>query len=244
MRKQVSSTWASSARRYVNSVKRVDAKTNNETLNGIVRMMYDANTVIGAKGTEDASTSKEYLRRIGQIRSEILDRRADGKLSAEDELKLNKKLESLSQEKFSRATEGIAQGGKPWARNNYKIADDYFRENVPEYLRETALREYFYETLDKEPTSAERTAILQKIHKEIVRSENPSTATLEDIPNGIGNMNGVSGVYPGTTTLPVQSKAKQEKQGGYKKGDLILVKGKSYKVSGFDKDGQPLLDEA
>lgn len=208
--KSVGSTWASSARRYVNSVKRVDAKTNNETLNGLVRMVYDANEIIPDSKSVDSTNSKEYLQRITQIKAAIMDARSDGKLSADDETKITRKLESLTQKKLSQATAGIASDTGGWfgiGKSHYAVADEYFADNLPFYVRESALRQYFYETLDKEPNAKERGEILKKISAEWVNRKYPSTAVLEDTPNGVGGADGVEEVYPGGTALKPKTKA-------------------------------------
>lgn len=128
----VSSEWATEARRYLKSQELVD--TNAEEMADIISQIYDVN----AKSEID---SKEYLIGIKNIKQNIMQKRASGKLSATDEQKLLNQIKTLTSAKTAQATQNIAY--------SFGDANDLIKNSLPPEYRGQATRELFYMTEGK-----------------------------------------------------------------------------------------------
>lgn len=128
---QVKDGFAEEARRYLSSKEKINAATDNETMANIVTRMYDMNSM-------SEYSEKDYLNGIQNIREDIIKQRANGKLSADDEVKLNNQLKTLTSSKVSDATQQIA--------TSFGSARQIIDDNLPPEMRGEAVRKLFYET--------------------------------------------------------------------------------------------------
>lgn len=92
-------------RRYVNSVKALNAVTNSKVMGDILVRVHDLNANLNY-----TAESKNYLLGINNVRAEIMEMRATGQLSQSDENKLNKQITTLTSAKMAGATVDIANG--------------------------------------------------------------------------------------------------------------------------------------
>ncbi len=79
----------------------------------------------------------------------------------------------------------------------------------------------------------------------MIKSDNPVTGFLDDVPNVIATRSGIKQGYPGSTALKVDSnyKGELESNAKYELGDVVTHNGKNYTVTDFDTDREPLLEE-
>lgn len=128
---KISDKFASEARAYVNSKHELSAVTNSGVMAGIVTQMYDLNTLAEV-------SPKEYLRGVQNLRSQIMEKRADGTLSRDDEEKLNNQIKTLMSSKVSDATNSIAY--------SFGEGRKVIEASVPPEARGEAIRQLFYST--------------------------------------------------------------------------------------------------
>jgi len=103
MKGNIGGEEAAKLRRYVNSVEALNAVTNSEVMGDIIARAYDLN----ADFDVDAN-SNNYLQGVNNLREDIIVARTNGELSADDELKLNNQLKTLTAAKIAGATSEIA----------------------------------------------------------------------------------------------------------------------------------------
>lgn len=128
---QIREDFATEARRYLSSVEKINAATDNQAMADIVTRMYDLNAIAETSPTE-------YLRGVQNVREEIMARRSDGKLSADDEVKLTNQLKTLTAAKTSDATQQLAY--------SFGEARKIIDNNLPPEQRGAAIRRMFYES--------------------------------------------------------------------------------------------------
>lgn len=121
--------FAADARRYLESVKAINAETNSDLMAGIVTQMYDLNAMADVK--ED-----DYLRGMQNIKRNIMALRAEGKLSRDDEVKLSNQMRTLTAAKTSEATSTMAM--------SFTQASKIIDQGLPPELRGAATRALFY----------------------------------------------------------------------------------------------------
>jgi hypothetical protein len=92
-------------RRYVNSVKALNAVTNSQEMGDILVRVNDLNANLNY-----TADSRDYLSGINNIRADIMVMRANGNLSQGDENKLNSQINNLTAAKIAGATVDIANG--------------------------------------------------------------------------------------------------------------------------------------
>ena len=92
-------------RRYVNSVKALNAVTNSQEMGDILVRVNDLNANLNY-----TAESRDYLSGINNIRADIMTMRANGNLSQGDENKLNAQINNLTAAKIAGATVDIANG--------------------------------------------------------------------------------------------------------------------------------------
>lgn len=128
---QIREDFANEARRYLSSAEKINAATDSGAMADIVTRMYDLNAI-----AENSPT--EYLKGVQNVREEIVKKRADGKLSADDEVKLSNQLKTLTAAKTSDATQQLAY--------SFGEARKIIDNNLPPEQRGAALRRMFYES--------------------------------------------------------------------------------------------------
>lgn len=169
----ISTRFATQARRVLNSQKEVDAVTNNDVMAEIVTQMYDLNAI-------KEVSNDDYLVGLQNIKTKILQKQADGKLSRHDVLKLNNQMKTLTSQKVAQATNEIAY--------NFGRASEIF-EQLPPEMRGQATRELFYATEGQDLSSPEyviraasivdninnvrRNTTLKKVKQLLVKEELP-----------------------------------------------------------------------
>ena len=121
--------FAADARRYLESAKAITAETNSDTMAGIVTQMYDLNAMADVK-------EADYLRGMQNVKRNIMVMRSEGKLSRDDEVKLNNQMRTLMASKQSEATSSIAM--------SFTEASKTIDKGLPPELRGQATRELFY----------------------------------------------------------------------------------------------------
>ncbi len=162
LRGEISKGYASSANKYLNSLKSIDETTRSPDFSRILRMMNDANSRYDrSKAGKDSMSGEVYLRKIGAIQTAIV--KTSG-ISSDDREKLQNHLNNLTTKKQSDATVSLV-GDK------YKVADTIFKNSLPSHLQDEALREYFIETDGKDLNPRDAKIMAQQIGA-IVMGEN------------------------------------------------------------------------
>lgn len=171
-----------------------------------------------------------------QINQEILN--SSDSLSHEDALRLIDKSYATSRSRRDELVALNAKGVRVWAQGQF--VDEFSGETDKAKLDEFLYK--FYSRVDEEKAEGERIGqIAQEVMKDAVKTSNPSTAFLDDVPNAIESKDGtVKNVYQGDTGLKGKSASKNQ----YQLGDsLIGPDGNEYVVLGFDSDGEPLVEK-
>jgi len=146
---QITEEFGEEARRYLNSVEKINATTDPKLMADIVTRMYDLNAM------SDMSEA-DYLEGVKNIKQEIISLRADGKLSGDDELKINNQMKTLMSNKISEATQAISF--------LFGEANKMIESQLPPEMRGEATRALFYSTAGKqEATQEEYKAYARKI---------------------------------------------------------------------------------
>lgn len=133
---KISPTAADNARRVLTSKKNVDSVTDPDQMADVVQSMYDLNAIADI-------SQEDYLVGVANIRNDIMDRQANGKLSPADAQKLNGQLRTLTGAKVAGATQGVGMG--------FTDANKRF-ETLPPQYRGKATRDLFYATQGQEMT--------------------------------------------------------------------------------------------
>jgi hypothetical protein len=81
--------------------------------------------------------------------------------------------------------------------------------------------------------------------KSKIKQNNPEVSLLDDVPNIIFSENeGLKEIYPGESELKAEGGKKElTAEGEYELGEVVTYEGRDYVVTGFDFDGEPLLEE-
>lgn len=126
----ISPKMASQARRVLTSAKDVDSITNSDEMGGIITKIYDLNSQQGLNNSD-------YLKGVQDIHAMIVEKQADGKLTAQDVTKINNEMKTLTSKKISDSTRSVG--------NEMYDAVDKFKVLPPEWRGE-ATRQLFYAT--------------------------------------------------------------------------------------------------
>ena len=152
---QISTEAATKARRVLTSQKSLDSLTNSDDMADIVNQMYDLNAMAD-------TNSEDYLVGVQNVRNQILDMQAKGKLNATDASKLNSQLRTLTSQKTSQATQSVGMG--------FYDSNQKFNVLPPQY-RGKATRELFYRThgqdLSDEQMNVEANKVIDEINGSI-----------------------------------------------------------------------------
>lgn len=132
---EIDKQFASSSRRYLASAEKLNGKTADPEMAELVTQMYGLNSIADME-------PEKYLVGIRNIKMRIMDLRAEGRLSADDESTLNNQLKTLTSSKVANTTQNIA----------YQFGDgvDVFNENLPPEYMNQAIRQLFYDTQGQE----------------------------------------------------------------------------------------------
>jgi hypothetical protein len=128
---QVRKEFAAAARRQINSEKELNATTNSDTMAAITTRMYDLNAIAD-------TNERDYLLGVNNIRADIMNKRAEGLLSADDQRRMNNQIKSLMSARIADATNDVTR--------SYGDARRQIEMQVPAEMRGDALRRLFYET--------------------------------------------------------------------------------------------------
>lgn len=159
---QISTTYAAKARRYLTNVRKLDEVSNNKSVSRILRMMYDANN----RYDSDRNPQK-YLESNQSIQSEIIG--ADG-VSQDDRDKLQEEFDRITKKKLGEASIKLTKDSK--TSSIYKPADDYFQTVLPVYMRDEALRQFFYEVNGKDLDEKQSKLIAQQVSYSVMTKNN------------------------------------------------------------------------
>lgn len=146
---------ATQARRYLKSVDKLNSISNDEDVGRVVTMIYDLTSKFDSdKKAEDDSfltdTEKakrkdgpevSYLKGVQAITDEIF---SLPNISEEDRSSLLSTLTNISSKRTSDATELLKN------RETFGKASEYFKSTLPPHLQNTAMRQLFYLTKDRE----------------------------------------------------------------------------------------------
>jgi len=144
MKGQIGSPEAAKLRRYVNSAEALNAVTNSEVMGDIIARAYDLN----ADFDMDAN-SNNYLQGVNNLREDIIISRTNGELTADDEVKLNNQLKTLTAAKIAGATSEISM--------SYNSADQKIKGSLQPDLWGVARRQLLEAVrLEKEQIESER----------------------------------------------------------------------------------------
>jgi len=145
---KVSDAYAVNTRRVLTSVDDLSAETASEDISRIIRMTSDINVRFeeGYNKTKDM----DYLKAVQAINMEIINTK---NLSRKDRISLQNRLTNSTQKKQAKATYEIGKYGA----DIYKKADKYFEDNLPGYLRNESLRQFFNATLGEDGNPRELT---------------------------------------------------------------------------------------
>lgn len=139
----------SDVRRYLNSKKALDAKSNPLATGEIIAQIYDLNADISME--QDGA---RYLNGLQNIKMDIMKKRADGELSKADETALLKQIQQLTSAKTAEATNLLAS-------NWYKASSMVKKSVAPEdyglairalHFEVEGMIEQYREENDAEPT--------------------------------------------------------------------------------------------
>lgn len=176
--------FAADARRYLESAKAISATTNSDLMAGIVTQMYDLNAMADVK-------EADYLRGMQNIKRNIMNLRAEGKLGREDEIKLSNQMRTLTAAKTSEATSTVAM--------SFGDAGRIIDQSLPPELRGEATRALFYK-VDEETAKGvqmsreEERALYSKHARAIVDEINTQrrSKTLDTVAAATAENNAVS----------------------------------------------------
>lgn len=140
----------SDVRRYLNSKKAVEAQANPELTGQIIAQVYDLNADM-----EMEQDGSRYLNGLRNIKMDIMRKRANGELSAANELTLLKQIKTLTSAKSAEATTLLAS-------NWYKASSAVKKSVAPEdygiairnlhFMVEEQIEQYRQENNGAEPT--------------------------------------------------------------------------------------------
>lgn len=150
----ITSDSAAKSRRVLSSQKDVDAVTSSDDMADIITQIYDLNAI--------ADTNQaDYMTGIQNVRENILDMQARGKINSGDVNKLNNQIKTLTAAKMSDATQKVGM--------EFYDANQQFVQLPPEY-RGKATRELFYKSHGQEFTpeqyKGEARKIIDRINSE------------------------------------------------------------------------------
>lgn len=143
----ITPTAAAKARRVIKSTADLDSQTDTPVMASIINQIYDLNA-------NSQSSSSDYLRGVQNVQEAILEKQADGQLTAPDAGKLNKQLVTLTNKRISDATQQVG--------NEFYEANQQFQVLPPEY-RGDATRKLFYAADGKNFTKQQYKATAQTI---------------------------------------------------------------------------------
>ncbi len=163
----INQEFAADARRYLESKEKINAITNSNKMADIVTRMYDLNSMADMN-------EKDYLIGVQNIRQEIMQKRAKGELSRDDEEKLSNQIKTLMSNKVSDATQNVSL--------SFGDARKVIDHALPPDLRGVATRKLFYkvdEEMQKNPdlTRDQQKALYSEHAMEIVDEINKERRT-------------------------------------------------------------------
>ena len=154
----ISTTFATKARRFMKSSEVIGQDANHADMAETIRMVYDANMAY-----ENDFNEVKYLTKIKGIQERIIS--VNG-LTSQDRLALQKKLDLITQKKTSEAAVDLGGVGGPETKI-YRDANKFFETALPAYMRDEALRNFFYKSADKEMSATESKVLMQNVSLEI-----------------------------------------------------------------------------
>lgn len=149
---QVRPEDASVLRRYVNSTKALNAITSSDFVSDIISRAYDLNA-----SYDMDPDGNNYLKGMQSLEVDILNGRAAGELTAEDESKLRNTLRGLTSSKKSGATASI--------RDNWSSATRSIQTALSPDLWGVATRQLW------DAVNEEKQRIREEENREVTRSE-------------------------------------------------------------------------
>lgn len=135
----IETSTAEKARRVLRSKNELSAITSEPVMSDLITRIYDLNAM-------QDTNSEDYLVGIQNVKQDILDKQAEGDLSAPDAQKLNNQLKTLSSAKIADATQRVGV--------EFYDAKELFNTLPPEY-RGAAIRDLFYQTHGQKELSPE-----------------------------------------------------------------------------------------
>ena len=151
---------------YVTSTEKLNASVNADFFGDIITQIYDLNASI----SYDPDNAAPYLIGINNIRSDIMQLRADGNMSVGDEKKLTKQIATLTAAKIAGATQTIF--------DDFMDSADTISMQLPPELQGKAKRDVFYAVeLIKEQAEASGTDFTEDLFPDLYNIETEKVIT-------------------------------------------------------------------
>ena len=151
---------------YVTSTEKLNASVNADFFGDIITQIYDLNASIAY----DSDNAAPYLIGINNIRSDIMQLRADGNMSVGDEKKLTKQIATLTAAKIAGATQTIF--------DDFMDSADTISMQLPPELQGQAKRDVFYAVeLIKEQAEASGTDFTEDLFPDLYNIETAKVIT-------------------------------------------------------------------
>lgn len=160
----VSKEFASNYRRALKSDKAINAISNADEVSKIVRLGYDVVANYNLKGNYE-----NLLTGVQDVRTYMLKARAEGKLTQEEYVKLDRELLKISKKPIAEATTNMSMF------ETAGQASEMIDNTLPHYLRNEALREYFYKTSGQDYTEEQGKEIMSRIIDQLKTKERAKT---------------------------------------------------------------------
>lgn len=156
MEDEISGEFATNARRYLTSVEVIDQEANHADMARVIRLMYDAN-----QNYDDNMSEEQYLKSIKGIQNEIVS--ANG-LTSKDRMTLFKELDNITKKKTAEASVALGKHGT----EIYRDANTFFEASLPAYMKDEALRTFFYRSSGQNIDGKSALVMRQNIATEIM----------------------------------------------------------------------------
>lgn len=218
---EIREDFAAEARRYLSSAEKINAATDNQVIADIVTRMYDLNSIAGMN-------DKDYLIGVQNLKKDIMTQRANGRLSGDDEVKLNNQIKTLMSAKVSEATQKVAY--------QFSDARALIDQSLPPEERGDAIRKLFYETIDlqkkaEDPENKGKDAEIQAMYKEraqAIISDNVKSRRENAVKRAEELHKAVKAGEP--APMPSFNTVQEAEAAKLPKGTIILINGKRARV--------------
>jgi len=152
----ISEKFAQQARRNIKQFKPNNERTMSaaQSIDEIRQRAYDLN--------ESDISENDYLIGIRNLRNDINTMHENGDISTADAVKMNNQLSAATNKKLSAATNTVADG--------FGAAKDYIDKVLPPEMRAEAVREVFYDTVEKDTDGMDKKQLQQLYYNSAIKA--------------------------------------------------------------------------